>query len=372
MKLHIERHDALRVLSLVAGIAARKSTIPILANILLETDDVGLRVYASDMSLEIATRLPARIEEGGATTVSADKLLEIVKNLPEGADMTLTTTADDARMTVKAGKSKFLMPQLEAIDFPRLPSTPGDTFTVMAGDLVTLFDDTMFMGDKDDQRSFVQTVYLTLRGEALRCYGASGQGMGYRDINAPDDAVSFSGEMIHLDHAAKLRGLMANLKADELVKVEAIEGQLSFNIGGSIVRVVCVNGAPVDYDAIAARSKPTHTMTADVELLTGALRRALVMQTEKVRAVRLSCTAGVLTLTARNMQTGESSDAIDVDVDGDFELNVKGPLLLDTLSRIRTESVLIRFAPAAGNTQPLIITDTNEKRSLYLVMPMAL
>lgn len=372
MKLHIERHDALRVLSLVAGIAARKSTIPILANILLETDEHGLRVLASDMSIEIATRMPARIEEGGTTTVSADRLLEIVKALPEGADLTLTTSDDDVRMVVKSGRARFLLPQLDASAFPRLPAHPGDTFTVSAGDLVEMFDDTAFMGDISDTRSFVQTVYLALRGDVLRCYGASSGGLGYRDIPAPDDAVSFAGEMIHLNHVAKLRGLLAAQKPAEPITVETFEGQMAFNIGGSLVRVVCVNGAPAPYDTIAAKSKPTHTMTADVDLLTGALRRALVMQTETVKSIRFVCVNGSMTLSAKNMQTGESSDAIDVEASSDFEMILKGPLLLEILARIKTEQAVFKFEPESTTAGPVIIRETGEPQSLFLVMPMRL
>lgn len=378
MKLHIERHDALRVLSLVAGIAARKSTIPILANILLETDEHGLRVLASDMSIEIATRMPARIEEGGSTTVNADNLLALVKSLPEGADMTL----DDAekiendkiggRLLITAGRAKFRLPQLPPGIFPRLPAHPGDTFTVAAGDLVEMFDDTAFMGDVSDTRSFVRTVYLALRGDVLRCYGASSGGMGYRDIPAPDDAVSFAGEMIHLNHVTKLRGLLAAQKPAEPITVETFEGQMAFNIGGSLVRVVCVNGAPAPYDTIAAKSKPTHTMTADVDLLTGALRRALVMQTETVKSIRFVCVNGSMTLSAKNMHTGESSDAIDVEASGDFEMILKGPLLLEILGRIKTEQAVFKFEPEATTAGPVIIRETGEPQSLFLVMPMRL
>lgn len=367
MKLTIERSDALRVLSLVAGIAARKSTIPILANVLLETDDAGLRVVASDMSIEISTRLPATVHEGGATTVSADRLLEIVKALPEGADMSLNTSDDDVRMVVKSGRSRFLLPQLEPDAFPRLPDALGDGFTTTAGDMVALFDDAGFMGDASDNRAYVQSVYLTVKGDVLRCYGASGRGMGYRDIDAPDDAIGFVGEMIHLDHVGKLRSLLTAAKGDEVVVAKSVEGQMTLNIADSVVKVVCVNGAPADFDMIMSKASPTNVMTADVDLLIGALRRALVMQTEKVKAVRMVCVEGEMTLTARNMQTGEGSDVISVDTEKDFELTVNGVLLLGILDHIRTERVKISIDPNC-----LLITDTADARAFYMLMTMKL
>lgn len=370
MKLHIERHDALRVLSLVAGIAARKSTIPILANILLETDEHGLRVLASDKSIEIATRMPARIEEGGTTTVSADRLLDIVKALPEGADLTLTTSDDDVRMVVKSGRARFLLPQLDAAEFPRLSNDAGDGFTVSAGDLVSIIDGSEFMGDADDSRPFVQSIYIHTVGEALRSVGASRNGIAYRDVDSPDDAVAFSGGMLDLEHAAKVRAMLSALKPDEKVSVSRPAGQFLFNIGGSIVKCVDVKGEPVDYASILARCSPDREMTADVDLLTGAVRRAMVMQTEKVRVLRLACVDGSLSISGKNMQTGESSDSIDVDVDGDFELAFNGVRLLSILGQIKTESVVCKFHA----TQPQIMTvsATGETRSMIGLMPMYL
>lgn len=370
MKLTIERSDALRALSLVAGIAARKSTIPILANVLLETDEHGLRVVASDMSIEISTRLPARIEEGGSTTVSADRLLEIVKALPEGADLSLTTSDDDVRMVVKSGRSRFLLPQLDAAQFPRLSDEQGEGFTVAAGDFIAIIDGSEFMGDPDDSRPFVQSLYIHTVGDALRSVGASRNGIAYRDVDSPDDAVGFTGGMLDLEHAAKVRSLLAALKPDETVRVSRPDGQFSFNIGGTIVRCLDVNGEPVDYPMILAKCSPDREMVADVDLLTGAVRRALVMQTEKVRLLRLSCVDGALSITGRNMQTGESSDLIDVDVNGDFDLAFNGVRLLEVLGQIKTESVICKF----HSTQPQLMTvsATGETRSMIGLMPMYL
>jgi DNA polymerase-3 subunit beta len=370
LKLTIERSDALRALSLVAGIAARKSTIPILANVMLETDDAGLRVVASDMSIEISTRLPAKVEEGGATTVSADRLLEIVKALPEGADMTMTTSDDDVRMVVKSGRSRFLLPQLDAAEFPRLSDELGEAFTVPAGDLIAIIDGSEFMGDADDSRPFVQSLYIHAVGGSLRSVGASRNGIAYHDVDLPDDAVGFSGGMLDLEHAAKVRGLIGGLKPDEAVKVSRPPGQFSFNIGGSILKCVDVKGDPVDYPPILARCTPDREMVADVDLLTGAVRRALVMQTEKVRVLRLSCVDGALSITGRNMQTGESSDLIDVDVDGDFELAFNGVRLLSILGQIKTESVVCKFH--ATQPQLMTVSATGETRSMIGLMPMYL
>jgi DNA polymerase-3 subunit beta len=370
VNLTIECAHAQAVLSTLAGIAGRKSTIDILSNVLLIAEGETLRIVATDMELEAHAAIPAKIVTEGRTTVAADRLADIAKNVPSGADLTLYTPDDDPRLFIKSGRSTFRLPQLDAGDFPMLPGDEGEGFTVTAGDLRNLLDDSMIMGDADDPRPFVQSVYLHVAGSALRCIGASQHGLSYRDIDLPDEAVGYQGEMIGLNHAAKLRGLLNGVSETAPVRIDTGEGRLSFTFGAFRLVCVAINGGYIDYQRPIAMAKVSHEFTADVDLLTGAMRRALIMQTEKVKSVRLTCEAGVLTLSARNMRMGESDDAIDVDASGDFAITVKGPQFLDVLARIRTESVVVKLD--ANGKAPLTINETGEPPTFYLVMPMAL
>jgi DNA polymerase-3 subunit beta len=370
VNLTIECAHAQAVLSTLAGIAGRKSTIDILSNVLLIAEGETLRIVATDMELEAHAAIPAKIVTEGRTTVAADRLADIAKNVPSGADLTFYTPDDDPRLFIKSGRSTFRLPQLDPTDFPLLPSDGADGFTVSAGDLRNLLDDGMLMCDGDDSRPFVQSVYFHAIGSSLRALGACGNGLAYRDIDLPDEAVGFVGEMLHVNHAAKLRGLLNGLSDTAPVRIDTGEGRLSFTFGAFRLVCVAINGGYIEYNRVIGMAKSTHEFTADVDLLTGAMRRALIMQTEKVKSVRLTCEAGVLTLSARNMRMGESDDAIDVDASGDFAITVKGPQFLDVLARIRTESVVVKLD--AASKAPLTINETGEPTTFYLVTPMAL
>lgn len=379
MKLTIERSEALRGLSLVTGIAARKSTIPILTNVLLDVRADGLRITATDMSIEATTFIPAKVESIGVTTVQGDKLLEIVKSLPEGADLLLNDEDDlesqQPPVIVKAGRSRFKLPSLSPVDFPRITEADSRAFSVKASDLAALIDDSAFAADKDAPAEIFKCIYLHTTGDKLRSVGLCNDGLAMRDIDAPDEAIGFEGEMIDLTHAAEIRKLLASVKGDEMVAIASAEGRVSFTIGATKAQCLAFNGQYAVYQNAIDRAAPTHKVIADVDLLTGALRRALIMQTERVRMLKLTCVGGVLSIQGQNMQMGESVDAIDVDVEGgDFNIKVHGPQMIEVLGHIRTENVSIALTQQEDKEpkRPIVLLETGEPRSFFISMPMVI
>src|ERR1700679_2670765 len=141
MKLTIERAALLKALGHVQSVVERRNTIPILSNVLLSANSGQLAFSATDLDMEITESSPAQVESAGQVTAHAHTLHEIARELPEGAEVTLSFTGEDPRLEVRAGRSRFNLPVLPAGDFPMMPSDGlSDPIAIAAADLIRLID----------------------------------------------------------------------------------------------------------------------------------------------------------------------------------------------------------------------------------------
>src|SRR5438046_1961719 len=161
MKLTIERAALLRALGHVQSAVERRNTIPILSNVLLSAERGRLAFSAPDLDMEIVDEAPAQVEQPGQITAPAHTLYEIVRKLPEGADVSLSFTGEDPRLTVQAGRSRFNLPVLPAGDFPVMSSDGlSGSFNLDVGELIRLIDKTRFAISAEETRYYLNGMYL--------------------------------------------------------------------------------------------------------------------------------------------------------------------------------------------------------------------
>src|ERR671913_1833983 len=145
MRVTVERAALLKALGHVHRVVERRNTIPILSNVLLRAEEGGLRLKATDLDIEVTETIPADVAQGGATTVPAHVIYDIVRKLPEGAQVSLETAGDNGQMQLRSGRSRFLLQSLPESDFPDLAAGElPHRFTLPAGELKRLIDKTQF------------------------------------------------------------------------------------------------------------------------------------------------------------------------------------------------------------------------------------
>ena len=155
MRLTIERSNLIRPLSRTTRVVERRNTIPILANVLLRADQDGLHMKATDLDLEVSETAPANVDAEGAVTVPAHLLHDIVRKLPDGAEIMLRTSEDGNGVTVAAGRSNFRLQTLPEADFPDL--TAGEfthAFEMPASELAMLVERTAFAISTEETRYY--------------------------------------------------------------------------------------------------------------------------------------------------------------------------------------------------------------------------
>ena len=175
MKITVERTELLKSLGRVHRVVERRNTIPILANVLIKAENGKLSLKATDLDLEVIDSIPAEVAPGGATTVPAHMFYEIVRKLPEGAQIVIEGSGDRAVLSLRAGRSRFTLQTLPESDFPDLAAGEmTHTFKLGAADLKRLIDKTQFAISTEETRYYLNGIYLHAAGSvsshcARRC-----------------------------------------------------------------------------------------------------------------------------------------------------------------------------------------------------------
>lgn len=360
LKFTIERADLLAAMSAVAPGVGNKN-IATISNVLIATNSDTVSFRTTDLDQEITTRASADIVEPGTTTVPAATLFDIAKNMAQGSTATFTLDDADARAIVQSGRSRFKLPVINARDFPSVPDvSDGVSIVAPAGELAAMFERVSFCASVEDIRFHLTGICIFVHDNQVAAAATNGHRIALTTMrsNSTPPAVllapKFVAEMIRL-----LTGL------DLMAELVVSPGRAKLICGDMVLIGKTLDAQPLDYVRAMDQANGEHVATIDVDALKSAMRRATIMATDKGRSVRAKFSAGSLVIAARAETSGEASDEIDIDYDGpEASLSIVGTDLADILSRIPTESVVIRLG---DNKTPILITATGEAVTRYVV-----
>lgn len=370
MRITLERSNLLKSLNHVHRVVERRNTIPILSNVLLRAEGASLAMKATDLDLEITEATPAMVEQAGATTVPAHLLYEIVRKLPDGAEVLLATTPDGAAMTVASGRSKFSLQCLSETDFPDL--TAGNfshSFKLKASDLKMLIDRTQFAISTEETRYYLNGIYLhTIESGGalkLRAVATDGHRLARADVEAPSGSEGMPGIIIPRKTVGELQKLVDN--PEMIVTVEVSDAKIRLAIGEIVMTSKLIDGTFPDYQRVipAANDKE---MRVDCQTFAQAVDRVSTISSERGRAVKLALSDGHLMLTVNNPDSGSATEEVAVGYDNDaMEIGFNAKYLLDITAQLSGDDAIFLLADAGS---PTLIRDTAGDDALYVLMPM--
>ena len=376
MKLVIERAALLKALGHVQSVVERRNTIPILSNVLLSAGPSGLALSATDLDMEIIDATAAEVETPGQITASAHTLYEIVRKLPEGAEVSLSYTGEDPRLQVRAGRYRVNLPVLPAGDFPAMPQEGlSGPVGVDTTSLMRLIDRTRFAISTEETRYYLTGIYLhTLVAdgrEVLRAVATDGHRLAMADMPAPDGAAGAPGVIIPRKTVQEARRLLED--SGEMIEMQVSPQKVRFDFGRAGLTSKVIDGSFPDYTRVIPREN-TRVLTADNGLFAAAVDRVATISSEKSRSVKLSVEPGRIILTVRNMETGQAVEELEVDYDGPpFEIGFNARYLLDVSGQIGGEMIEMRFAerPASATMlDPVLVLDPTDAAAQYVLMPL--
>lgn len=360
-----KRDAILEPLSAVSGIIERRHTLPILSNVLIEPSSDGLGFLATDIEIQITAR--ASIGERGearAVTVGARKLVDILRALPESAEVTLQQ--QDKRLLVKAGKSRFSLQTLPAEDFPRLARPAGETarFELPQKALRHLLGMVQYAMAQQDIRYYLNGLLMVVEDAQLKLVATDGHRLAYAAM-ALESALPRQEVIVPRKTVIELGKLLAD--SEESVEVELSTAQAAFRFGGVELVSKLVDGKFPDY----ARVIPTqhkNTLRVEREVLRQALLRAAILSNEKFRGVRWVLTDSSLKIVSSNAEQEEAQEEIDVQYKGEaLDIGFNVNYLLDVLNNIGSAEVECLFGDASSST---LFQFASEPEFRYVVMPM--
>jgi DNA polymerase-3 subunit beta len=370
MKVTVERASLLKSLGHVHRVVERRNTIPILANVLVRADSSKLSFKATDLDLEITETIAAEVAQGGSITVPAHMFYEIVRKLPEGAQVVLEDSSDRAALSLRAGRSRFTLQTLPESDFPDLAA--GDmthSFSLAAADLKRLIDKTQFAISTEETRYYLNGIYLHAaasgKAQMLRAVATDGHRLAQVELPLPKGAAGMPGIIVPRKTVGEVQRLIEDNESEVLVELS--QGKIRFTLGDVVLTSKLIDGTVPDYARVIPSGNDKE-LVVDKKDFEAAVDRVSTVSSERGRAVKLSLTGGKLILSVTNPDSGSATEEIEVEYDSDpIDIGFNSRYLLDIAAQLDGEVAVLRLADPGS---PTLIEDKDAKGSLYVLMPM--
>jgi DNA polymerase-3 subunit beta len=360
-----KRDDILAPLSAVSGIIERRHTLPILSNVLLERGADTLSFLATDIEIQISAKSTiAASAETRAMTVGARKLLDILRALPEGAEVTLQQ--QDKRLLVKAAKSRFSLQTLPAEDFPRLAKPAGEAarFALSQKALRRLLGLVQYAMAQQDIRYYLNGLLMLVEERELKVVATDGHRLAYAALKLDSD-LPRQEVIVPRKTVLELAKLLAD--SDDPVKIELSATQAAFSFGSVELISKLVDGKFPDYTRVIP-TQHKNVLRIERDALRQALQRAAILSNEKFRGVRWVLADGSLKIVSSNAEQEEANEELEVQYSGDaLDIGFNVNYLLDVLNNVSGSALECAFGDSSSSA---LVSFASEKDFKYVVMPM--
>ena len=368
MEFSVSKSDLVRELGLTQGVVEKKTTIPILSNILVETDHDQVWLTATDLELGIRCACPARIKKEGAGTIPARRLLDYVRLLPD-ADLQVKL-AENQWASFVCGRSRTRIAGMSRESFPELPQMPEALAEIPLSVLSSMISSTIFAISAEESRFTLNGALLILKESGLVMVATDGHRLALVEKHVELPGLVGSYRALLPKKAMNEIQKLASDDASKQIEFSGNENHLFFKIDKRLLLSRKLTGNFPDYERVLPKEQP-HMLVIQREELKAAIERVAQFADERSRAIRLQILKGELKVHSSISETGESEDTIPVEYSGpEIEIGFNAQYLLDFLRSVDQAEVEFHFkdANSAGELRPH--EGPAETVYRYVVMPM--
>src|ERR1700755_1680115 len=368
MRFTISREKLQEGLAAVGPTTPAKTTLPVLANILVETTERGIRLSGTDLDIAVTTEVAADVETAGAITIPAKKLSEIARELPPAP--VKVASAGEQRVTLDCGRSHFKILGLPRDEFPAFPNVRfNESWRIRSGDLQKLISHTSFAVSTEESRPILNGVLWELKPDMMRMVATNGHRLAKMEMPIKSTGAPSSDLIVPPKALEQIRRLFPE---DEELEIAKGENHLGFRSPFTAVFTRLIEGPYSNYDQVIPKDND-RVAIADKIALTSALKRMSVIASDQTHRIRLSFNSGLLKFSVQTPDLGEANDELAVKYTGDqLDIGFNASYLLEILRYIPTDEVKMTFkAPERAAT--LEPEGWNDPATyLCLVMPLRL
>lgn len=372
MKLKADRATLIKALAHIQSVAEKRNTIPILANVLIQVRDGRLSVTATDMEIAVVETVPSVTSRDGGTTAPAATLYEIVRKLPDGAEVELDFAGGDAQLGLRAGRFATSLVTLPVEDFPSM--TAGELphrFHLSALALRGLIDRTRFAISTEETRYYLNGIFFHAAegedGRVLRAVATDGHRLARVEEPLPDGAGGMPGVIVPRKTVTELRKLLDEASGE--VECALSDTRIQFTVGSVQLTSKLIDGTFPEYERVIPRDNEKILRVGKKDFAE-AVARVAAISSERSRPIKMSLARDLLVLSAASPEQGTASEELDGDrVKYDFgplEIGFQARYLNDITDQIGGE-VEFLFSDGAA---PTVVRDAGDTSALYVLMPM--
>jgi DNA polymerase-3 subunit beta len=358
--------NLLEALQSVAGIVERRHTLPILANVLLRKNGGTVEFTTSDLEIQVRTNAELGGDAGQlSTTVGARKLIDILRSLP--ADQVVTLTANQNKLTLQGGKSRFTLQTLPADDFPLVNESVdfGPTFAVPQKTLRGLINQVHFAMAVHDIRYYLNGILFIAEGKTLTLVATDGHRLALGQAQLESDVPSKQEVILPRKTVLELQRLLKD--EDTAIEMRFANNQAKFNFSGMEFVTKLVEGKFPDYNRVIPKNHKNSVTLGRAPLL-ASLQRAAILTSEKFKGVRVNIEPGVLRIASSNAEQEEAKEELEVDYGGDaIEIGFNVTYLIDVLANSSHDMVKLELQDSSASA---LFSVPDQPGFKYVVMPM--
>lgn len=360
MKITVEQKDLAALLSRVVSTVEKRNVIPILANVLLSTDEGIITVTATDLDMAVRSQCAATIEKHGAVTFNAAMAASIVGKLPKGR--LITISYDDRNVTISSGSASFDLASLPADEFPELANAEyQSSFTAPASDLKRLLDLSAFAMSSESTRYYLCGVYFHPNEQGMvRAVTTDGHRLARIDSEIK---AEFPGVILPSKFVAEIRKQLS--EGDVTVSVSS--SKIKFDMGDTVMTTKVIEGVFPDYSRVIPQGNNI-VVTADADDMKAASDLVALVSGERTKGVRMAFKDGQCDMEVNGANNEKGKESVDIEKEGDdIVIGLNSRYAADVLSHVIGDKVVMRFG---GSGDPCVVQPADDLSALWVIMPM--
>ena len=368
MKFNVNQQDLQQALSYCQGVIEKRSTLPILSNVLLDAKNSKLTITATDLDLIFVHQIKnIEVIEEGKTTTTSSIMYDIIRKFSSGKKINLALS-DESKLQLESEKSIFNLNCISPSEFPLTDENFNDNeFIINSKSLLKLLNKCKFSVSNDETRHYLSGIYLhqteVERKNYLTAVATDSHRMSISKIRL-DQKISFEPIILPKKTIFQLVSLLDSYDGD--VKISNLKSKIKFELNNSILISKLIDGKFPNYIQVIPKNNQKK-LEIDLKLFLDSVDRVASVSLDKKDGVKFSLTKDALNLTVNNTNSGDGNETLSVKFEHDLEISFNSRYLIDVASQLDGEKIEILFNDTGS---PALIKDPSDFDSIYVVMPM--